>query len=337
MLTNYLRTGVAASTYTPLTRSISTTAPLQGGGDLSANKTLSITQASGSVNGYLSSTDWTTFNGKQNALGFTPANSIISISTTSPLSGGGNLTANRTLSITQSSGSVNGYLSSTDWTTFNGKQNTITLTTTGTSGAATLTGATLNIPQYSGGGSGTVTSVTTTSPLSVVNSTTTPQISITAANGTSSAGVVTTTTQQFGGLKTFNDNLTTNGNMEVDGTMNVDLKATFGAAIKATSLERNVVNTTGTSITLGIATTWLNIHQTSNFTITFPSAATYPGKEIHIRNSAAGVVLSASSNIIALDTSHAGSTTTIILTGTSTGQFSTLVSDGTNWIQTQVN
>jgi hypothetical protein len=337
MLTNYLQTGVAAATYTPLTRSISTTAPLQGGGDLSANRTFSITQASGSVNGFLSSTDWTTFNGKQNALGFTPANNTITISTTSPLSGGGNLTTNRTLSISQASGSVNGFLSSTDWTTFNGKQNAITLTTTGTSGAATLVGATLNIPQYSGGGSGTVTSVTTTSPLSVINSTTTPQISISAANGTSSSGIVTITTQQFGGAKTFNDNLTTNGNMEVDGTLNVDLKATFGAAIKATSLERNVVNTTGTSITLGIATTWLNIHQTSNFTITLPNAATYPGKEIHIRNSAAGVVLSASSNIIALDVSHTGSTTTIILTGTGPGQFSTLVSDGNNWIQTQVN
>ena len=34
-----------------------------------------------------------------------------------------------------------------------GKQNTISLTTTGTSGAATLVGATLNIPQYAGGGS----------------------------------------------------------------------------------------------------------------------------------------------------------------------------------------
>ena len=40
------------------------------------------------------------------------------------------------------------------------KQNTLTLTTTGTSGAATLVGATLNIPQYAGGGGGgTVTSV----------------------------------------------------------------------------------------------------------------------------------------------------------------------------------
>jgi hypothetical protein len=187
------------------------------------------------------------------------------------------------------------------------------------------------------GGSGTVTSITVTAPLTISNPTTTPLIQITAANGTSTSGVVTTAAQQFGGAKTFNDNLTTNGNMEVDGILNVDLKATFGAAIKATSLERNVVNTTGTSITLGIATTWLNIHQTSNFTITLPNAATYPGKEIHIRNSAAGVVLSASSNIIALGVSHTGSTTTIILTGTSTGQFSTLVSDGNNWIQTQVN
>jgi len=41
-------------------------------------------------------------------------------------------------------------------TALNAKQDTLTLTTTGTSGAATLTGATLNIPQYSGGGSGLV-------------------------------------------------------------------------------------------------------------------------------------------------------------------------------------
>jgi hypothetical protein len=44
-------------------------------------------------------------------------------------------------------------------TRFATKQNNITLTTTGTSGASTLSGDTLNIPQYSGGGSGTVTSV----------------------------------------------------------------------------------------------------------------------------------------------------------------------------------
>jgi hypothetical protein len=45
-------------------RSISTTAPLAGGGDLSADRTLSITQATTSTDGYLSSTDWNTFNNK---------------------------------------------------------------------------------------------------------------------------------------------------------------------------------------------------------------------------------------------------------------------------------
>lgn len=55
-------------------RSINTTAPLQGGGDLSADRTLSITQAGASSNGYLSSTDWNTFNNKQDALGYTPVN-----------------------------------------------------------------------------------------------------------------------------------------------------------------------------------------------------------------------------------------------------------------------
>ena len=45
--------------------------------------------------------------------------------------------------------SVNrGALSSTDWVLFNNKQNAITLTTTGTSGAATFVGNVLNIPIY---------------------------------------------------------------------------------------------------------------------------------------------------------------------------------------------
>jgi len=50
----------------------------------------------------------------------------------------------------------NGYLSSTDWNTFNSKQNTITLTTTGSSGSSTLIGATLNVPTYTLSGLGGV-------------------------------------------------------------------------------------------------------------------------------------------------------------------------------------
>jgi hypothetical protein len=104
-------TSVTVGSGTPLSINNNTTVP-----------EISMAAASGSVNGYLSSTDWTTFNNKQAALGFTPANSTITIATTAPLQGGGNLTANRTLSITQASGSLNGFLSSTDWTTFNNKQ-----------------------------------------------------------------------------------------------------------------------------------------------------------------------------------------------------------------------
>jgi hypothetical protein len=93
---------------------------------------ISISQSSGSTNGYLSNTDWTIFNNKQSTLTFT-----------GPL-----VNTSGTVSISQSSGSTNGYLSSTDWSTFNNKQATISLTTTGTSGAATLVSNVLNIPQY---------------------------------------------------------------------------------------------------------------------------------------------------------------------------------------------
>jgi hypothetical protein len=54
-----------------------------------------------------------------------------------------------TITIDQSNTTTDGYLSSTDWNIFNGKQDVITLTTTGTSGAATFIANTLNIPNYS--------------------------------------------------------------------------------------------------------------------------------------------------------------------------------------------
>jgi hypothetical protein len=63
------------------------------------------------------------------------------ISTTSPLSGGGDLSADRTLSISQSNTTTNGYLSSTDWNTFNNKLSTSTAGTT----YIPYTGATLDV------------------------------------------------------------------------------------------------------------------------------------------------------------------------------------------------
>jgi len=73
---------------------------------------------------------------------------VTSIATTSPITGG-TITTTGTIGISQADTTTDGFLSSTDWNTFNGKQGAITLTTTGTSGTATLVGSTLNIPNYS--------------------------------------------------------------------------------------------------------------------------------------------------------------------------------------------
>lgn len=51
----------------------------------------------------------------------TKAEKNVTINTVSPLQGGGNLSSDRTLSISQSNTNTSGYLSNTDWNTFNNK------------------------------------------------------------------------------------------------------------------------------------------------------------------------------------------------------------------------
>lgn len=127
--------------------------------------TLNVPTASATNRGALSSTDWSTFNSKQDTLvsgtNIKTVNStsllgsgdvsvgVTSVTGTSPISSSGGATPD--ISIATANTTTTGALSSTDWNTFNGKQNALTLTTTGTSGAATLVGSTLNIPQYGGG------------------------------------------------------------------------------------------------------------------------------------------------------------------------------------------
>jgi hypothetical protein len=356
------------------------------------NKQNALSNASASVSGILTSTDWTTFNNKQNAL-------------------------------SNASASVSGILTSTDWTTFNNKQNALTLTTTGTSGASTLVGSTLNIPQYTGG-SGTVTNVSGTGAISVINPTTTPVISVaTAAFGT--AGIVSSSgTQQFSGDKVFEGitqfngralfkdytyvatrlaglsstdrfatvtigsglslssgtlsatgggvtsvtassplsssggatpnititdagaaasgvvNTTTQsfaGNKTFTGTLDVSSTGTFGGRVKTNWLERNYAYSTSSSFTVSVNTTWQDINTSVLTTITLPNAATYPGKELHLRQTGAGSVQSASFNIIPFLVAPTGSTSNGILIPSGDVRAATLVSDGDNWIIMQRN
>lgn len=80
------------------------------------------------------------------------AGGVTDVTATAPIESTGGTTPD--ISMAPADTGNDGYLSSTDWNTFNNKQDALTLTTTGTSGAATLVGSTLNIPQYSGGGGG---------------------------------------------------------------------------------------------------------------------------------------------------------------------------------------
>jgi hypothetical protein len=61
-----------------------------------------------------------------------------------------------TFNLPTSSAINRGLLSPADWTTFNNKQDAITLTTTGSSGSSTFLGNTLNIPNYTLSGLGGV-------------------------------------------------------------------------------------------------------------------------------------------------------------------------------------
>jgi hypothetical protein len=72
------------------------------------------------------------------------------ISVDSPLTGGGDLSANRTISIPMADADYDGYLSSSAFNNFNAKQDPITLTTNNYSGVATFSSGTLNIPNYEG-------------------------------------------------------------------------------------------------------------------------------------------------------------------------------------------
>jgi hypothetical protein len=110
-----------------------------------------------------------------------------------------------TLQVPTASASNRGALSSADWSTFNGKQSAITLTTTGTSGAATLVGSTLNVPNYADGGVLSLSAIGGTANANAATITGTV-LNLQPADA-SFGGVVTTGAQTFAGTKTLTGDL----------------------------------------------------------------------------------------------------------------------------------
>ena len=75
--------------------------------------------------------------------------------------------------------------------------------------------------------------------------------------------------------------------------------------------------------------TWLNNNKSgSTCTVTLPSASLYVGRYLVFKNVQAQTLVSASSNVVLIDSTTAG--TAILLAVV--GNWATMVSDGTNWI-----
>jgi hypothetical protein len=174
-----------------------------------------------------------------------------------------------TLQVPTASATNRGALSSADWSTFNGKQSTITLTTTGTSGAATLVGSTLNVPNYADGGVLSLSAIGGTANANAATITGTV-LNLQPASA-SFGGVVTTGTQTFAGAKTltgalagtsatFSGDLTIDTNtLYVDSTNNnVGIGTTSMSSFNAIANQLVVGNgTANQGITISTSTTTL--------------------------------------------------------------------------------
>lgn len=81
--------------------------------------------------------------------------------------------------------------------------------------------------------------------------------------------------------------------------------------------------------TLAATESWvINNKSGSTCTVTLPAASTYTGRQVTFKNMQAQTLVSASSNVVPIDSTSAG--TAILLAVV--GNWATMVSDGTNWV-----
>jgi trimeric autotransporter adhesin len=164
--------------------SVTGTAPVVSSGG--ATPAISMAAASTTTDGYLTSTDWNTFNSKGSG-------TVTSVSATSPVTSTGGATP--TIAMPAATTSVSGYLTSTDWTTFNNKGSgtvtsvaALTLGTTGTDLSSSVANGTttpvitLNVPTASATNRGVLSSADWTT-FNNKGSGTVTSVSVVSANG----------------------------------------------------------------------------------------------------------------------------------------------------------
>ena len=164
--------------------SVTGTSPVVSSGG--ATPAISMAAASTTTDGYLTSTDWNTFNNKGSG-------TVTSVSATSPVTSTGGATP--TIAMPAATTSVDGYLTSTDWTTFNNKGSgtvtsvaALTLGTTGTDLSSSVANGTttpvitLNVPTASATNRGVLSSADWTT-FNNKGSGTVTAVSVVSANG----------------------------------------------------------------------------------------------------------------------------------------------------------
>jgi hypothetical protein len=215
-----------------------------------------------------------------------------------------------TLSITQSSGSTDGYLSSTDWTTFNNKGS-------GTVTAVSVVSANGFAGTSSGGATPALTLSTTITGLLKGNGT-----AISAAtSGTDYAPATSGTSILYGNGSGGFSNV----------TIGTGLSFTAGT-LASTAAAASAPVTQTANFSVAATDLWLiNNKSGSTCTVTLPAPSTNTGRVLYFQNYQAQTLVSASSNVVPL---AGGAAATSILLASS-GDSATLVSDGTNWLMTQ--
>jgi hypothetical protein len=170
-------------------------------------------------------------------------------------------------------------------------------------------------------GAGTTT-VTGTYPNFTITSNdafvgTVTSVSVVSANGLAGTVATATTTPAI----TLSTTVT--GLLKGNGT------AISAAVANTDYVPLSTVLTKTADYTITGTDTWIiNNKSGSALTLTFPAASSWTGRYITVKNMQAQLVNSASSNIVPIDSTSAG---TAILLGV-VGNWATLVSDGTNWV-----
>jgi outer membrane murein-binding lipoprotein Lpp len=341
-------------TYTPTTGTVTSVAALTlgtTGTDLSSSVatgtttpviTLNVPNASASNRGVLTSTDWTTFNNKQNALGFTPYNATnpagyitsSSLSSYLPLTGG---TLSGNLRLASSVGTQLN-IDAND----NNLESRITFSTIGSAR----------------------TKIYTTSSVSSMTFESIAQSSakrgfrfISSTEGTQYLGLVQDPQGNVGikydatGNDVHPNTLYVNGTLGVTGEITLTnlggsgnrMVVTNNSGLLSTqvipsSVEPNLyTQLNGPTIVFATSmgsqsTYFLHIDNVSTVTVTLPTASLNTNKSITIKNAGSGAVNSNATNVQRLTGTLVNS---ILLSGG--GKFATLVSDGFNWITMAAN